>query len=128
MTNSRTEMKGKAKMTRRCISERCTVIREHYSGIYEEDGMFWCKNNRTERAYGYETQVRAERQREASIAFEVLKEAGIEDAHEYDWHLWADSAEKMVSEIIKRDKEMREARSEVGNMETLVKLMSKNQE
>ena len=62
-------------------------------------GFFYLCDKRNGPGYntGRRTEAEARKQIEISIAFGVCETLGIQDAHSYDWHLWCDSSEHMVS-------------------------------
>src|SRR5258708_3666670 len=77
------------------------------------DGIFWFFDKQSGSGQGRRSEDECRKAIEIRAAFDVLEAAGVEDAHSYDWHLWCDSAEHIVQEIVQREKRMREAQAEV---------------
>ena len=90
-------------------------------------GLFYFCDKRRGPGYrrGYPTEEQARRQIEIGIAFYVLASLGVENAHEYNWHLWCASAEYMVTEIVQRDQQSRQARAELAGINALIEAMTR---
>jgi len=65
---------------------------------------YWFTDKRNKTGLGAHTELERDTALEIRIGFNVLEQLGIEDAYDYDWHLWCnDGAEQMVNEIIQHD-------------------------
>lgn len=85
----------------------------------DKSGIYWARRA-TACGWGAETRADLTRRIENSIAFSVLKAAGIGDWDKYDWHLWAGNADRLVTEIVERDFEHRKAKNACAPYDALI--------
>lgn len=110
----------RAKIAASRISPLVEAARSQLAITRALDGVWWIMRN--DGGIGAYSQAQAVKEREKATAFLVLAAAGIEDAHEYDWHLWCHDAELMVREVVKADRERRHAAAEIAPVRALVHL------
>ncbi len=118
----------KRKIAKTRIPVLCGIARAVFAvdDAPDDDGNFWLRNKPNCTASGYKTIEKAQEAREIRVAFKVLDDARIEDANEYDWHLWTDSAEHIVEEIVSRDYERRIAQRDLGGFHAIANALANN--
>lgn len=97
------------------IRKLCAQERGRYTLSGPDDrGTFWARDE-SRSGFGYDTQEQLAKQLEIRVAFAVLeRHLRIEDAHDYDWHLYCNNgAEHMVETIVHKDFERRVALAEM---------------